>query len=299
MEVELRHLRSFVVVAEERHFGRAAKRLGIAQPPLSHRIRQLEDELGVTLFDRTSRPIRLTPAGTAVLGDAKATLDQARQTVERARSARSDKQHRLLIGAFPWAFNAVLPGALRAFAVHLPSVEVRFSILAPDKQAEALRERRLDIGFAGLARWLQEDRTLDAEPLIEEPLVAIVPRDHPLAGRSEVSLEELAAEVLVSPLSLLELQSALFEERGLRPANVQEVPDALGQLGLISAGLGVGLHWTSFSTLRRRGVAFVPLAGDVPSATLVLLSRRGDDRETTRLFRDSAREAARSPALAG
>ncbi len=299
MELELRHMRAFVAVAEERHFGRAAERLHVAQPPLSRQIRRLEDQLGTELFDRSSRPIRLTAAGAAFLEEAQLTLDQARRAVERGRRAGRGELGRLSIGALPSAYNGILPSVVRAFGGRFPDVSLELSTLAPADQADALRKARLDLGFAGFPRRLAEGQGLRAEVLVEEPMVAIVPEHHPLAERAEVSLEEVANEPRVSMSravapTLFDEQAALFRGRDLTPTVVHEASDVQGLLGLVAAGVGVALHLDSFRNLGRRGVTFVPLEGETPKVTLCLLWRRDDDRELVRAFVDTARRVAGS-----
>lgn len=299
MEIGLRHLRAVVAVAEERHFGRAAERLHIAQPPLSRQVRDLEEELGAELFDRSRRPVRLTAAGEAFLGEAKRGLDQVARAVDRGRRAGRGELGRLSIAALPWAHNGILPPVVSAFRARAPDVYLELSTQAPGDQAEALRNGRLDIGFAGFAHWLAAVRGLEVEPLLEEPFVAMVADDHPLARRTEVSLEQLASEPFVSisragAPELSDVQAGAFSERGLSPTLAQEAPDPEALLGLIAAGVGVGLHMASFANLRRRGVTFLPLADAAPTATLFLLWRRGEAQKAVRIFVDTAREVARA-----
>lgn len=297
MELELRHLRAFVAVAEERHFGRAAERLHVAQPPLSRQIGRLEELLGTELFDRRSRPIRLTAAGAAFFEEAQLTLDQARRAVERARRAGRGEVGRLSIGALPSAYNGIVPSVVRTFRDSFPDVSLELFTLTPSDQADALQMGRLDIGFAGFARRLAEGQGLEVEPLLDEPMVAIVPAHHPLAGQKEVSLEELAGEPriamsrTVAPM-LADEQAAMFREHDLAPTVVHEASDIQGLLGLVAAGVGVALHLDSFKNLGRRGVTFVPLQDSAATVTLCLLWRKDDDRELVRAFVDATRRVS-------
>ena len=300
MDVELRHLRSFLALAEELHFGRAAERLHMTQPALSRQVSGLERELGVGLFDRTSRPIRLTTAGAAFRDEARLAVHQAGRAVETGRRAARGEVGRLSVQTTFWAYNAIFPAVARAFRARAPKVTLELSTaVGPTAQVEGLEKERLDVCFTAFAQWLVRRRILEVEPLLEEEMVAIVAKDHPFAQRSEVGLAELAEEPLVS-LShaivpgLIDRQMAVFHERGLSPTPIQEAPDPLALFSLIGAGVGIGMHMASFSNLHHPSVAFVPIAGDAPTAKLLLLWRHGDDRETVRNFLDTAREVART-----
>lgn len=296
---EIHYLPSFIAVAEERHFGRAAKRLNVAQPTLSRRVRLLEAQLGAELFDRTSNPIRLTPAGGAYIVEARLAVHHSRRALEQGRRAARGELGHLSVGATSWANNSIVPAALRAFHARAPNVSIDLSTTAPSGQVEALQKERLDVGFSAFARWLSGRTLLEVEPILEEPMVAIVAEHHPLSDRREVSLAELANERYVAlsesaAPGLVERQIAIFHERGLSPTDLQDAPDPWALLTLIAGGVGVGIHMASFSNVRHRGLAFIPLEGDAPTATLFMLSRRDDDRELIRVFRDTARAAARS-----
>jgi DNA-binding transcriptional LysR family regulator len=299
MDVELRHLRAFVALAEERHFGRAAERLKIAQPPLSRQIQDLERELGSELLDRRRRPVGLTPAGEAFLEEARVALEQSRRTVERARRAGRG-QLWLSVAAPPWAFNGVLPAVLKAFRARHPEVGLELSTTDPVFQGNSLRDGAFDVVFA---QWVVDTRGLALEPLLEEPTVALVPERHRLASRPALSLKDVAGEPSVAMCSrctpkLAQEEATLFRSRGLTRHVVQSACGPLQQLGLVAAGLGIALSSASMSLLRREGVAFVPLETDTPSSSLHLLWRRDDERERLQRFLETAREVARSDMIA-
>lgn len=301
MKIELRHLRSFLIVAEELHFGRAAKRLHMAQPPLSQQIRRLEDELGVKLLDRSRRPIRLTPAGARFLEDAQLAVRHADRAVQRSRHAVESQRH-VAIGATFWGLSAIVPAVLRGFRSAVPGASMDLVTAGPVNIVEDLEQQRLDIGFVAFAEWPSRGPALRAEPLLEEPMMAIVPQDHPFATRSAVSLQELADQPFVTFFhsivpGLVNQQMAAFSARGVAPKDLHETSDPWALLSLIAAGVGVGLHMASFSKLRHPGVAFVALEGDAPTATLLLLSHREEEREVVRAFVDVAREVARTLSL--
>jgi len=297
MDIELRHLRSFIAVAQELHFGRAAQRLHVAQPPLSQQIRRLEDTLGVALFDRSTRPIRLTAAGDAFLEEAQLSLRHAERAVHRSRRAAGGEIGRLGIGATFWALSAIVPAVLRGFRARVAEVSLELTTAAPTALVDDLKKERLDLGFVAFAEWSGGGRTLQAEPLLEEPMMAIVPEGHPFAQRASIGLEELADEPFVMLAhaivpGLVDQQMAAFHARGVAPADVHETTDPWALLSLIAAGVGVGLHMASFSRVSHPGVVFVALAGDAPTATLLLLWRREEDRELVRTFVSVAREVA-------
>ena len=294
--IELRHLRYFVAVAEERHFGLAAKRLRVSQPPLSRQIRALEAEIGADLFDRGTRPISLTDAGAAFLEEARFILDQSRRAIERsARTARGERGH-LSVAALPWSYHETLPAVIQAFCVLVPDVSLELSIREAFDQADALDRRWVDVGFT---RPVVGSRAVQVETLLEETMVAVVPQDHRFAKRAKISLEELTQEPFVSIAEqnapgFAAQQASELARRSLAPAVVLEAPDPPSQLALVAAGIGVGLHLAASDRRRHRGVAFIPIEGKAPTATLTLAWRRDDDRELLRAFLDTAREVARS-----
>lgn len=296
MDMELRHLRSFVAVAEEHSFGRAAKRLNVAQPPLSRHIRTLEDELGTKLFDRTSRPIRLTHAGSTFLREARATLDQAERALERGRGAGRGESSRLAVGATPSAYNAIAPAVLRAFRAARPDVALELSFSTIDEQLSALTDGRLDVSFGGYAQLMTYPRSLTFEQLVVEPMMAILPQDHPLAAQESVALDDLAGEPWVvlsrsySP-ELFEVQSAACRAHGIVRNVVAEAPDPHTLLALVATGIGVGLDMASLSAFERPWVTFRPLRGDAPAAGFFLFWREGDQREHLQQLLDVARGA--------
>jgi DNA-binding transcriptional LysR family regulator len=213
--MELRQLRYFVAVAEELHFTRAAARLGIAQPPLSQQVRRLEHDLGVQLFDRTHRHVQLTEAGRAFLTEAKHTLIQADRAVDAARRARKPQAGRLVIGAQATAEVSVFPRLLPRFLRRYPNVDVMLQTpLTPQEQVVMLKQHQIDVGFLRLP---VRDAALIVFPLLHEPLLAVLPRRHPLARRRSVSLQELAASTFV-----------MFRRSnapGLRSWTIESVPD--------------------------------------------------------------------------
>src|SRR5437764_4022966 len=196
--MELRHLRYFVAVAEELHFGRAAERPNIAQPPLSRQIRDLEREIGAPLFERVPRGVELTPAGRAFLPEARLTLAQAERAQRTAQRAAQGETGRLRVGFVEAATHSgILPDVLSFFRAHLPSVGLSLFELDALRQAEAFQDGRIDVGLLhspplDAARWLR------VEPFYEEPVILAVSKTHRLAARARLTLASLTEESFVS-----------------------------------------------------------------------------------------------------
>ncbi|MGH7920173.1 MAG: LysR family transcriptional regulator [Candidatus Dormibacteraceae bacterium] len=189
--VELRELSYFVAVAEELHFGRAAERLGIAQPPLSRAIIKLEQHLGVTLLTRTSRSVALTAAGETLLHEARKALDAAAAAVRRACRAGEVKP-RLPVAMKPGGDSGLLPRILATYRGEEAAVPVEILVCGVGEQASWLREGKADAAFLHLP--YDDASGFDTEPLVEEPQVVVLPREHALAGNSALSVEDLRDE---------------------------------------------------------------------------------------------------------
>ncbi|MBV9229224.1 MAG: LysR family transcriptional regulator, partial [Chloroflexi bacterium] len=189
--MELRHLHYFIAVAEELHFGKAAERLQMAQPPLSQQIRQLEDELGVQLFYRTKRHVQLTEAGHVFLQEARQTLIQAEQAIVAARRAGRGELGRLAIGFVGSATSDILPTLIRGFQERYPEVELLLRELTTAQQVRALQDGRIHVG---ILRPPVHDDTLRIETLFKEPLIVALPERHPLSSQVQLPIEALARE---------------------------------------------------------------------------------------------------------
>jgi DNA-binding transcriptional LysR family regulator len=254
--VELRHLRYFVAVAEERHFGRAARRLHIAQPPLSQQIRVLERDLGVTLLHRTSRRVLLTDAGLAFLVEARATLAQADRAIQAASRAAGGQIGQLIIGHMASAELNVFPRLLPVFRNRCPGVELRFQLLGVSEQFEMLRAGEIHVGFLRLPA---TDRTLTVKPLVREPLVVALPERHRLAQGRSLSLRALCGErLLLFPRAhapgYYDLLIAICRQAGLETMIVQETRHLHTLLSLVATGHGVSLVPKCVARLARPGV---------------------------------------------
>lgn len=296
--MELRHLRYFVAVAEELHFGRAAERLHMAQPPLSRQIRDLEREVGTPLFDRVPRGVELTPAGQAFLPEARLTLAQAERAQRTAQRAALGETGRLRVGFVEAATHSgILPDVLGFFRVHLPAIGLSLFELDPLKQAEAFRDGRIDLGILQgsmleSARWLRE------ESIYSEPIVLAVPAQHRLAGRARFTLESLADEAFV--LFPRQTDPTLFDEivaacrtAGFSPRVVQEATGWHTLASLVGAGVGVGFVPKSLTTFQQHGVVYRNVPNLAVQMMLSAVWRAGEKSPVRERFVTALRAVAR------
>ncbi|MGC4000925.1 MAG: LysR substrate-binding domain-containing protein [Anaeromyxobacter sp.] len=274
MDLELRHLRYFLAVAEELHFRRAAERLRMSQPPLSQQIKQLEAQLGFELFARTRRRVALTAAGRAFAPGARAVLDRLEQAAREARRVAQGESGALAVGFVASATYALVPRLYRIFRQRHPGVELTLVELSTAEQLEALASGRIQVGIGRPP--VTEDVT--ATLLAEEPILAALPHGHPLARRRTVPLASLAAEPFVfyprrPRPNWLDVLQAEPRAAGFRPPVAQEVQELSTALTLVAARVGVTLAPASAAALRLAGVVFRPLAAPAPTTRLLALHR--------------------------
>jgi DNA-binding transcriptional LysR family regulator len=257
--MELRHLRYFRAVAEELHFGRAAERLHIAQPPLSQQIRQLERELGVTLFTRSTRRVELTAAGDAYLKRAVSVLDAVDDAGHQARRIAQGIEGHLTIGCVGSATYSVLPRLVRALRDELPHVEIgiRGEMLAP-AQLDALLAGDIDIA---LLRPPVEHAAIRVEVLRRDRLIAALPADHPLAERDLLRVGELRGEDFIAHAGqgrsvMGGLLTAICADAGFAPRVRHEVSETSTLVTLVAAGLGVAVVPAPTADLDVAGVTY-------------------------------------------
>ena len=289
--MDLRHLRYFAAVAEERHFGRAARRLRIAQPPLSRQIQALEHELGFALFERSSRHVTLTPAGDALYAQVHRVFDAVDVAVGDARRAAAGKSGRIVVGYPSSVAFTGLVALLRAFRARSPDVDVVLRELPPQEQLEALLDGRLDVGFI---RAPLDQPELASRVVRRETLVVALPEDHPLARRTQIDLASLAREpFVVFPRArgpaFFDMLMRLCHDAGFTPRIVQEAPQ-LDLVSLVAAGFGVAILPSSVRAARRPGVVFRAICG-APRADLLVVWPRAAETRTDA----SARGATRAP----
>ena len=279
--MELRHLRYFVAVAEERHFGRAAARLHIAQPPLSQQIRRLEAELGEPLLYRTTRRVELSPAGEVLLDRGREILAEVDAAIEDARRAARGEYGRLAIGFTGSCTYTMLPALAAALRRELPGVvlDLRGELLTP-AQVGRLLDGTLDLG---LLRPPVRERDLCTEVLRSEPLLAVLPETHPLADAEAVPLEQLRDEPFVTyPSHFRSVVHDAVEDacaaHGFKPLAAHEVAETATLVSFVAAGLGVSLVPASVRNMTVAGAVYRPLEHDATRVELAVAWRRDDER---------------------
>jgi DNA-binding transcriptional LysR family regulator len=285
--MELRHLRYFVAVAEELHFGRAAVRLRMAQPPLSHQIRQLEEELGVALLSRTKRRVELTAAGRAFLAEARRVLAQAERATRTAQRASRGEIGHLAIGFVPSADLDVLPRVLSLWGSRFPHVEVELRALTRCRQVEALRNGRIHIGFVFLP---VDDDGLTVEPIQRQPLVAALPARHPFVRVADLQTDSLISFSSRTSPSRYDMVVSACRRAGFAPRLLHGTDRIQTNLALIAAGLGVTLLPASIRNLQRAGVVYRRLKPPVPHVVMALAHVRDQASPTVAAFVHVVRE---------
>jgi len=283
--LNLRHLRYFVAVAQELHFGRAAANLGISQPPLSEQIRNLEATLGTRLFQRTQRKVTLTSSGRVLLAEASRLLVHAERVGEVMAAARTGRSGQLFLGCVPTSLFSALPAILRAQPAALGALDIRVTEAHTAEIVAAVLDGRLDAGLV----W--EERVppaLSIQPLERILFIVALHRSHRLAGSKRVALAELAAEPLILPPRALTPHQfdrihAGFRGAGLTPRIGQQANSIAAQLGFVVCGLGYALVPAHARKLAMADVVFVPLRESVESVPLSLIwnERRTSSQLTT------------------
>ena len=284
--MELRHLHYFIAVAEELHFSRAAERLHISQPPLSQQIRDLEEELGVTLLERTKRQVHLTEAGKVFLEHSYRVLAQLEQTVEATQRIGRGEVGRLAIGFVDSATYTLLPDLLRVFRAQFPAVELRLHELTTAQQIQALHQNQIDVG---VVRSAISEPGLSVECLLQESLVLALPESHPLSAQTTVSVSTLADEsFILFPAKLgpvfYEQIIQICQQAGFRPKVAQEAVQMQTIISLVAAGLGIAFVPASMQNFHRSGVIYRPLQEQIPKTGLYLTWRQHDSSPVIRAF---------------
>jgi DNA-binding transcriptional LysR family regulator len=294
--MELRHLRYFLAVAEELHFGRAAARLHISQPPLSQQIRRLEKELQAPLFHRTKRHVELTNAGRVFLADARALVAEAEQAARNAQRASRGEIGQLLVACDLWA--DFLNGAriIRLFARRHPDVEVELRDLTAAEQMAALEGGRVHVG---ILRPPVQSKALMSERLLSESLVVAFPRGHRFKNYARVSWRALVDEPYVlfsrrrAP-AFEALVARACHDAGLTLRVKYEVEHPQTILAIVEAGLGISLVPASLQMVRRPGIAYRRLSPTGPALETVIAWRRDSELPLVQAFVKVATEVAHS-----
>lgn len=287
--MDLRQLHHFLAVAEELHFGRAAERLGMTQPPLSQSIMALERELGAPLFSRTKRNVALTPFGRQWLEHVRPAVGAVAELPAQAQRLRSGTAGRLSLSFVSSADYSILPALVRRYATAFPDVEMALVEATSDVQIEALLERRTDAGIL-IPPASPLPMAVDYRPLLREPLVAAVPEGWVESGRLAVEDGRLAGEGwLDEPLLLFprhvspafhDLVLDSYREKGRQPYIRQRAIQMQTIISLVSAEMGLALVPASLRNLARTGVRYLALAHAVPVLETGIAWRRADDAPT-------------------
>jgi DNA-binding transcriptional LysR family regulator len=289
--MELRHLRYFVRVASELHFGRAAEQLGISQPPLSQQIRLLEAELGVQLFERSSRKVRLTVAGRLFLDEAQATLERANHAIAVTRRAASGELGELSIGlTASGLFTPIFMDSVSEFRRIFPEVHLDLLEKSVAAQRETLENGTLDIGLVRSGRRPDLTRSQLAFPIAVDRMYAAMRNDHRLATTdAPIDVAEFGEEPMIHyPYDREGFQEdldRLFAGVGLKPRRTMETHEMSTLLGLVSAGLGITILPASLRRLHIANLHYREISGDRALSRLWLVHRR-QPRPTARAFLD-------------
>jgi len=290
--MELRHLRYFIAVAEEKHVTRAAERLGMQQPPLSQQIRALERELDVQLFRRKPRGVELTDAGSALLADARAILSHIDHAFATTKRTARGEQGQISVGFTSSApFHPFVPRIIRAYRDTFPLVSLTLEEGGTTDLIDDLRHERIDAAFIRTAIPNQEGLVVNL--LLQEAMVLALPHAHSLARRASAKalpLKALADETFIvyrrhNGPGLYDAILSACNAAGFSPRVGQEAPRIVSTLNLVAAGLGISLVPESLQRMRMDGVVFRRVAGAVqPKAPLYLATRRGETSAAVRKF---------------
>ncbi|AUH50142.1 LysR family transcriptional regulator [Chromobacterium sp. ATCC 53434] len=280
--MELRHLRYFVAVAEELHFTRAAERLHIGQPPLSQQIQALEAELGAPLFRRHQRKVELTSAGLQLLPRARQILADSAAAAAAVRRAADGETGELRIGfTSSLPLTPILHHSLQHYRRDYPAVRLTLSEMFTAGQFDALERRQLDLGFVRF-NGPAPSPLIRVEELHRDRLLAVVPSVHPLAAEKTLALNRLAGEPLIgyprgSGSGLSDVVRQLALQNGLELRMVQEAGEAITQIGLVAAGVGIAILPSPLECVQIPAVRYVPLSDDGAYLAMGIATRRDDD----------------------
>lgn len=286
--MELRHLRYFVAVAEERNFTRAAERLHIAQPPLSRQIQQLEEDLGVQLFERHTRPLRLTDTGRFFYTHALQLLAQTSELEAMTRRV-GNIERKMSVGFVGSTLYGMLPKIIRRFRTEHSDIELTLHEMSTMDQIKALKEGRIDVGFG---RIRHEDPSVRRVVLREERMIVALPIGHALSeGRSVLSLQDLVGETLIifpkAPRpSYADQVLAAFHDRALKPRRIHEVRELQVALGLVAAGEGISVVPSSVHGLKRDDVTYLELDDPRLVSPIIMSMRMMDESDDLRAMQE-------------
>ncbi|MEN3751765.1 LysR family transcriptional regulator [Mangrovibacter yixingensis] len=262
MIIELKQLRFFVALAEERNFGRAAERLHITQPPLTRTIQALESEVGTPLFIRTPKGAMLTPAGDLLLEKARQLLILSTEAAEQARQAAQGYTGKLNVGIFSSGVLNVIPQLLAAFHSARPEVKIGIYSMSKTQQLIALRDKSITIGFN---RLVPTEADIAVDWVRREPFIVALYDGHPLSAKHTITLEDLDGEPMImypnAPVyGLMQVITSAFLREGVNLNVTQQVDDVLTCIALVANRFGVSITTESAEQLRLPGVVWRPLS---------------------------------------
>ena len=295
--MELRHLRYFVAVAEAENVLRAAtQKLHVSQPAVSRQIRDLEDELGAQLFERTGKSVRLTEAGFLFLKEARAVLERTNEAVRSVRAFAQAGETELHVGYTPALRAQIVSPTLRAFQREMPKVHVKLHDWSNEKIVTGLRDGRLQLAFTVRPSKRGESRDLRFEELLHEQVRLVVPPTHPFAQRRSVSLADAAREPFVG-LTLEDFPdytaylAAIFAPVKNKPRVIEEHDSMTSVISAIEAGTGVGISMDALSYSFASRVKLVRLTPEPKPLSLGIATRKGKLSPATEKFCQCARQA--------
>jgi DNA-binding transcriptional LysR family regulator len=299
-EIELRHFRYFLAVAETLHFSKAAQMLGIAQPPLSQQIKRLEQLVGHRLFDRTTRGVKLTLAGQLLADRARGTIEKVQDDIAQVRRLGRGEEGTLTVGFSGSVMFSDLPAAIESYRRRYPKVELRLRELNTSAQISALLMGTLDLGFL---RDGDPTKGIQISTLFKERYVAVLPEAHALAGKRSLRVRDLQNEPFIlfarrmGPLAF-DRTVACCERNGFRPNIVQDAPQWPTLVRLVAAGLGVSLAPACVATVAIPGAVYREV-GAACGTTVDLGIKTGSGTTLTGNFIEIARERLQSSGLVG
>ena len=293
--MELKHLKSFLAVAERLSFIRAAEHLHLSQPALSSQIQHLEDELGVKLLYRTRRIVRLTPEGEVFVEEARATLARADRAMERVRKASRGEVGHLRIAFVSSAALEIVPRIVTLARRKLPNVSLDIRNMRTSLQLQGFRENTIDIGFLRLP--LQDD-TLRLQVIHREPFVIVLPAAHPLARRARIKLTDLRNEPFVAygrqwAPGFFDLIVRMCTDSGFSPNIVQETGEMYTATALVAAGVGIAILPRSIVLAQRKDIVLKPISPRIAISEIAVATRKDRDTPLLRAFLAIAAQCGR------
>lgn len=300
--MELRQLRYFIAVAEELHFTRAALRMHIGQPPLSHAIQMLEEDIGAQLFERTKRSVRLTAAGQAFLLDARRIVALTESAGEVARKAARGETGELRIGfTFSTPFTTLFSKVISLYREKYPEVNLIFRELSTNRQLEEIQKQKLDLGLIrppdGAIEETVKLNDMQVTSLRRDPLLAVLPMTHALSKKKKVALKELIDESFImyphkAGTGIYPQIMRLCQAQGFAPKVAHEVGEASTIIGLVAAGCGISILPGSFERLQMEGVCYRPLSDSNAMTSLLLVRAKRDSNPLVEAFSGLAMKQA-------